>query len=238
MRGPNENNISGSVQNRNIRTVLANTMINICDDHLETFRLRISQKDTIPTFLWQKLKLIGFPDQLVRILVFIYSITYVYIRTATGLTKPIKVKKGVLQGESLSPYLFNLYINDIEKVFDNMESTGIRVNNTRTVHILMYADDMAVVTSDPISLQRKINKLGSYFDSNELSVNLNKTQVVVFRNGGKLSKDDSFYWNKYKIQVVKSYTYLGIVMTSSGHFRDASENRIKKGLAAVYAFLH
>jgi len=38
---------------------------------------------------------------------FIYKMTYAKIKAKGGLTDPIKIMKGVLQGETASPSIFN-----------------------------------------------------------------------------------------------------------------------------------
>ena len=48
------------------------------------------------------------------------------------------------------------------------------------------------------------------------SVNRDKTKVVVFRKGGRLSDNLSFYYDGHKLDIVNKYTYLGIVFTSGG----------------------
>jgi hypothetical protein len=51
----------------------------------------------------------------------------------------------------------------------------------------MYADDMEIFAESPEGLQKMLNTLHSYTEEWSLSVNIPKTKVVVFRNGGKLT---------------------------------------------------
>ena len=47
-----------------------------------------------------------------------------------------------------------------------------------------------------------------------MEVNLTKTKIIVFRNGGKLSSKEKFLYNGKTIDIVTHYKYLGIVFNS------------------------
>ena len=50
---------------------------------------------------------------------------------------------GVRQGESLSPFLFSMYLNDIEDEFYLHGLEGINVGTIK-LFLLLYADDMTI----------------------------------------------------------------------------------------------
>jgi Reverse transcriptase (RNA-dependent DNA polymerase) len=195
--------------------------------------------DSVPhDRLWVKLAWLKVPHDLIRLLRFIYANATARIKSSTGLSKDIKIGKGVLQGESLSPYLFNLYLEDVVTMFQDCPSSGIKLASGRIVHILMYADDMILMAPDRISLQRKLNILVDFFDRNQLKVNLEKTKVMIFRkNAGRIKKDDKLFWKKNEIEIVSKYIYLGITFTTSGMFREAAQHSIKKAIIATQTAL-
>ena len=45
-------------------------------------------------------------------------------------------------------------------------------------------------------------------------MNLTKTKIIVFRNGGKLSSKEKFLYDGKTIDIVTHYKYLGIVFNS------------------------
>jgi hypothetical protein len=43
-----------------------------------------------------------------------------------------------------------------------------------------------------------------------LSVNTSKTKIVVFRNGGKVNANEKWFYDNKEIEIVDSFTYLGV----------------------------
>ena len=64
-------------------------------------------------------------------------------------------------------------------------------------------------------LQQCLNELELYCHEWKLNVNFDKTNVVVFKKGNKLSKNEKWFLNGQGLNVVPSYKYLGITLTSN-----------------------
>ena len=78
----------------------------------------------------------------------------------------------------------------------------------------MYADDTALIADTSAELHRKLKALESFCQKWGMEVNLAKTKVIVFRNGGKLSSKEKFLYNGKTIDIVTHYKYLDIVFNS------------------------
>ena len=58
----------------------------------------------------------------------------------------------------------------------------------------MYADGIVLVGESVIHIQRKINIVESFCRTYGMKVNLDETEVMPFRKGGKTAKKESFYY--------------------------------------------
>ena len=97
----------------------------------------------------------------------------------------------------------------------------------------MYADDLIILASSKKTLQDKLDKLGKFAEIKELSVNTKKSQVMVFNKSGKLLKKDTFTINGQNLEVVPTYTYLGVDIPSSGSFSTAIGQLTSKAKKAM-----
>jgi hypothetical protein len=76
------------------------------------------------------------------------------------LQKHINVNKGVLQGGILSPWLFNIYIDDLITSLKDI-----------SFDVLAYADDIAVICRNREELEKVIDLLEEWSNVNEIAVN-------------------------------------------------------------------
>lgn len=191
--------------------------------------------DSVPhAILWQKLHTIGISTKIINILKDFYQKANFTFIINGDTSSSININRGVLQGDSLSPSLFNLFINDLEQF--------MKVNNVRGVSIgkedillTLYADDLALITDNPVMAQKALNILALYCTKNHLNININKTKIVIFRKGGKLKNLLSFKINNQNIDIVSDYCYLGVQFSSSGLFSKATDHAIRKAIMAVYS---
>ena len=104
--------------------------------------------------------------------------------------------------------LFSLFLNDIQN-FVSVDSHGIGLDIC-TIYLLLFADDL----DTKVELQRLINRLKLYRHRFKLKININKINVMVFRNGGYLRQYEKWFYDNIPLRVGSYYKYLGLAVSS------------------------
>ena len=100
--------------------------------------------DTVDrNILMKRMNELGINGIFLRNTMGMYKNTKYCIKLKEGYTSPINSNLGLKQGCPLSPMLFNLYIDDIDKIFDN-SCDPISIQHETFSHFL-YADDLVII---------------------------------------------------------------------------------------------
>lgn len=129
--------------------------------------------------------------------------------------------------------MFNLivFINDLESYFDK-EKNGLTLAGLNICHLL-FADDLVLLSDSPVKLQELLNNLTNYCNDNKLTINIEKTNIVIF---GTKTHYPIFRWTVtgQHINVVDKYNYLGVTFHKNSKFKHCVESLVKKGQRAYY----
>ena len=185
--------------------------------------------------LFEKLHSFGLSAKVINVLGLFYNEASTVVKINGNYSESIHIYNGVLQGDSLSPLLFALYISDLENFMRLDGFNGVDLDNRgNNVIGILYADDLVLLSDREAGLQIGMNALAKYCRMNFLEVNPAKSKVVVFRRGGVLRRGIRFVLGDVRIEIVSQYNYLGVVFSSSGCFAEASEHLVAKAdFAAV-----
>lgn len=180
--------------------------------------------------MFLKLKRLGVCGKFFDLVKNMYAQTSSSIKLPNGITTNFKTDVGIKQGDSLSPTLFNVYIDDVSDIFHNCDGLVLGQVN---LNCLMYADDLLLVSSSSNGLQLALNKLNSYCKLWKLEMNVNKTNVVIFRQR-KRTETVNFYLGGQQLKTVDQVKYLGLVWMYTGNF-DITVKELKlKGMRAFF----
>jgi hypothetical protein len=86
----------------------------------------------------------------------------------------------VKQGCPLSPLLFGLYIDALKPRIAALDDGDGPNLAGMLVKLLLYADDLVLMSRTQRGLQKQFDELGKFYDKRDLTVNVKKTKVVVF----------------------------------------------------------
>jgi len=181
--------------------------------------------------MWKVLEKRGISSKFLKLLISLYSKASGQVLTPNGLTDSFKFQRGVLQGEPMSPCLFNLFIDGIARRLLKSGIPSVRIGSAR-FHVLLFADDLVIVANNPQDLQRKINVAAQFFEDRGLQVNITKTKVVIFAKR-RANEMRVFKWDHREVEIVDHYTYLGVTMHRNETFDLAHKEMKEKATAAV-----
>ena len=203
--------------------------------------------DTVPRdLLWERLREIGIQGTMLNAIISMYKDVTACVKTPSGVTDFFPCTLGVKQGCPLSPSLFGLYIDSLEGVLlqenSRVDAPVLLGTNPGTkVPLLLYADDIALISTTKEGLQNSLALLGDFCKAKKLTVNLKKTQVVVFndpRSSKAIKKKESFLYKGEPLEIVDTYTYLGVVFERGGKWTCTKSNNIKAMRKALFAMMH
>ena len=154
------------------------------------------------------------------------------------ITDCFKSMSGVKQGCILSPLLFSLYIAELKHHFTRSTVRHVSLlHNDQDSSMLMYADDITIFADTVFDMQKKIDLLFEFCTNWGLTVNLDKTKMMVFRNGGYLKAIEKRNYGDMNIEVTTYYAYLGMIFSSRLCWTKTLDNCSCKALRMVGACL-
>ena len=181
---------------------LAQTVLNRLEKQKGTFLCFVDLKKAYDSVwrdgLFRKMEQEGVPLKLVRAW---YHGVSVRVRVNDVLSSSFVTKVGVRQGDTLSPLLFNIFINGIvQKVKE--DGDGGELGDFK-IPVLLFADDMVLIADRKDKLERMVEKVRQYCKEWRLEVNVNKTKVmVVSKDGEKVVK---VKYGEEELECVKQY---------------------------------
>ncbi len=163
------------------------------------------------------------------------------LRADDQVTDSFPVITGLREGGVLSPLLFSLFISDMSvRVLRPFSVADFASSLSRDPELsgypipgLLYADDLILVALTENSLRIRLRYLAVYARENDLCVNVQKSEVVVF---GSKSRDFCFKFAGEVLPVRSACKYLGIWFDSSGSSRLLQKEITAKFKAAVPTF--
>jgi hypothetical protein len=187
--------------------------------------------------LWTAIQGMGIHGAMLDTLQRMHGNITMQVRQGDRLSQPFPAHMGVKQGDPLSPLLFGLFIDRCEHFLNTQcPEIGVHVSPDLLVRVLLYADDLVLLSYDAGGLQALLNALHTFCRANHLTVNTKKSVTVTF--GG--DDPQAVMYDGVPLPMQDQFTYLGIPfssLTTRNPLEDMTHGHYTKGAASMHALL-
>ena len=172
-----------------------------------------------------RLALAGVPERLLALITAILGENLIKIDDGVAIGSGIPQTSGFAQGDNLSPLLFSMLVADLpSRIMDRHHF----------VKILQYADDLVLYSTSRFHIQQALATLNAHVSELGLTINVQKTEAVKFRRGGRLAASDKLYLNRSPLKFSSAFTYLGVTLSTSGKsFSKHISDRTRKAISVA-----
>ena len=160
----------------------------------------------------------GMPKETVATITILYRNTKVKERSPDGDTEYFDIVAGVLQGDTLAPYLFIICLDYVLRTWiDKIRENGFELTKERsrrypakTITDADYADDFAILANTPDQAETLLHSLEQATAGIGLYVNAHKTEYMCYNQTGDISTLEGI-----PLKLVDKFTFLGSSVEST-----------------------
>ena len=171
--------------------------------------------------LYYRLLLYKIDGKLYKSIRALYSQTSACVKVNSLFSGWFMSNSGVRQGDSLSPTLFALFINGLANDIKSLNK-GIDING-RNVSILLYADDIVLISDTEVNLQYMLDSMHEWCHKWKLKLNIDKSNVMHFRPKRQKRTEFKYHFGDDELINVDKYKYLGIYLDEHITFEHCSK---------------
>ena len=160
----------------------------------------------------------GLPKETVAAITILCRNTKVKVCSPDGDTEYFDIVAGVLQGDTLAPYLFIICLDYVLRTsIDKIKENGLELSKKRsrrypakTYTDADHSDDIAILENTPNQAETLLHSLEQATAGIDLHVNAHKTEYMCFNQTGDISTLDGT-----SLKLVDKFTYLGSSVSST-----------------------
>ena len=136
--------------------------------------------DNVPhAVLWQVMEELGVNGSILDIIMTLCAHGSAAGWSLQGISAIFNCLMGMKQVCPLSPTLFGVYVDKLEKQLLESADVGAPTLMGVMVPLLLYADDLTLMCEGAAGLQMQLDALASCCDQRQLTFNLSKIEIVV-----------------------------------------------------------
>ncbi len=121
-------------------------------------------------------------------------------------SQPFHIESGVLQGSVLSPCLYSIFLDDLAYELSHLAKVQV---GSALINCTMYADDIALFATDPLTLQVLLGKCEEHARANRYQFSVAKCEVIS-------ASDVPFQIDEQTLPRTNCFKYLGVEFSGKG----------------------
>jgi len=183
--------------------------------------------DTVDrSLLYKKMEKMNIPIKFIRVIFTLFEDNVSNILLNGDKSSNIYLQRGLLQGSSLSPILFNIYINDLSHELNECADTVGGMNDNH----YLFADDISLLSINRKSAQHLLDICVQWGIKNRIQFATHKCEFISNINNCTLQM------NNVPLRRVSEYKYLGIYIGVNGILMQRSFEERIKGMEQLCSF--
>lgn len=175
---------------------------------------------------------LGFPSDAINVVKGLYTDASTSITCSAGTTPPIPIRRGTIQGDTLSPFLFMVFLEPLLRWL-KVNDRGYKCASPPPgfpvyANALAYADDLLILTPDLPQLQRQTTKIEAFSRWSSMAVSAPKCLASCILHGSEPTRPTQLSLAHKQLSTLtisgqritylspnKPFKYLGILFTLS-----------------------
>ena len=181
----------------------------------------------------QILEAYGIPNEIIKPIMIMYKNTQAFVRSPDGDTEFFDIIAGVLQGDTLAPFLFIIVLDYVLRNLDQNKNLGftLRKQLSRRYPAEMltdadFADDLVLLSDKIGNAEKLLNILETAAASVGLYMNTTKTKFIAVNTEGTITAQ-----NGCDLEQVNDFNYVDSRIISS-------ENEIQVRIGSAWSALN
>jgi hypothetical protein len=193
---------------------------------------------------------LGYPQDAINLIGNIYSNSSTkFFGAYFGQTKPVPIQRGTIQGDTLSPYLFIIFLEPLLRWIER-GNLGYKLNTSQhTINSDAYADDLAIITNDIKAIQPQINKIDKFCHWAGMELGIPKCTIIGCPNNKPMPattfkayiQSHNIKYRNQPIPVLhqnEPYVYLGIQLIPSLKWKTQQATTMNKLIKQTHLLLN